>query len=197
MHNTCKHARDKRYQECLPIRGKIKNAVRAKDIEAILLSEEVLNILTLLGYDPDAEDPLKKLRVGKVILLSDPDPDGHHINCLELGLLWRVMPGLFEQGIVYVARAPEYYAKVGKESVFGRTKEKLRAKLKAMGAPKTTELHHIKGYGEMDAGDLRTVAFDPSTRSLIRVRPTSEENSLLFGKLMAEDTELRRKLMGI
>lgn len=75
VHNTCKSARDPYYQECLPIKGKIINS--AKDPKNLAVeSDEIVNILAQIGFDPKAENPLEKLRVGKIICLADPDPDG-------------------------------------------------------------------------------------------------------------------------
>ena len=73
---TARSARDPHFQECLPLKGKIMNAMRAKKLEDVLTSEEVLNILVMLGFDPRHEDPMEKLRVGKIVFLADPDPDG-------------------------------------------------------------------------------------------------------------------------
>jgi hypothetical protein len=75
VHNTARQARDGSYQEILPLRGKILNSLKHTD-ERVLLSEEVLNILAMIGFDPKASNPYDKLRVGKIICLSDPDPDG-------------------------------------------------------------------------------------------------------------------------
>jgi intein/homing endonuclease len=75
VHNTAKGARDKRYQELLPLRGKFLNAYKAP-IEKLLASEEVLNILATMGFDPKAEDPYKSLRVNRLIALADADVDG-------------------------------------------------------------------------------------------------------------------------
>lgn len=384
---SAKNARDPKFQENLPLKGKIKNAWRGKDLEAMLLSEEVLNILTMIGYDPADPDPLSKLRVGKVVLLSDPDPDGPlhpdtlipvyregrwhevriedlatspewqgadykvisyaegtksqrdlarvtgtqaytvpkreptvvitwdddtkttcsanhrwvtarpetvgairrtvnsrglepaegelqflraaslkagdvirgvtlhhgghlhpqealnslrplvsrmvkkvrqhshddvqtfyclevtgtanfmlangvfsgncHINCLELGLFARILPGLFDRGVVYIAEAPEFYAKAGKEYVFGHSSRELRETLNKMGAPKSTEIHHVKGWGELPSSLLDLLAYNPTTRRLRQITAKDTANFKKFTSLMSEDPELRRELMGI
>lgn len=386
---SAKNARDPKYQENLPLKGKIKNAWKGKDLESLLISEEVLNILTMIGYDPADPDPLSKLRVGKIVLLSDPDPDGPlhpdtlvpvfyegawqqvriedladasqgwaerdykviaynpfsdppqrklvrvngvhayklqkgdsdvaitwsngtrtvctgehrwvtarpesygsiqrtvnyagqtprdgelqylradnlkagdqiramfsgddrskhhpqeamnphagatsvmvtkvrkqshdflrtfycldipvyhnfmlangvfsgncHINSLELGLFARILPGLFDRGIIHVAEAPEFYAKHGKEYIFGASARELRGTLDKRGAPKSTEIHHVKGWGELPSTLLETLAYNPETRSLRRI--VSDTASLKkFVSLMGDDAELRRELMGI
>ena len=87
VHN-CRDARDARFQEILPLRGKIMNALKAKD-EQVLASQEVLFILNMLGYDPKATDPMSKLRVkGKVVFLADPDPDGPLLGSTTLPVLY-------------------------------------------------------------------------------------------------------------
>jgi DNA gyrase/topoisomerase IV subunit B len=84
-------ARDKTYQEMLPLKGKILNVYKTA-AEKVLASEEILNILKSIGYDPSKPDPMRSLRVGKIILLGDADADGGHINTLNMCLLARYIP---------------------------------------------------------------------------------------------------------
>lgn len=197
VHNTARSARDRTYQEVLPLKGKVKNAMRDKKGEA-LESEEVLNILSMIGFDPKADDPLSKLRVGKIIFMADPDPDGYHINALLLTLLQKYLPELFDRGLVFVANVPEYYALNAKtRQIFtGSTAAQVAETLKA--AKQRLPVKHIKGYGEVDADTLRYLAFDPATRSLSRIIPsTSSGADERFQKLMSNDSESRKQLLGI
>ena len=366
---TARNARDEYYQETLPLKGKVTNALRDEKGKA-LENEEVINVLAQIGFDPKAEDPLSKLRVGKIISLADPDPDGPlvgdteipirfngewmlerienlaserwddtpydvlawngrsyciaddvrcevtgfvnrlvtvtlangkkircsehhelaraqtkptydylpsqtglvmvpacelkagnylvtpeengmmkhawrnipgmnqmhgvlvekvkisevenvpvfcltvpayhnfvlgcgvvskncHINSLLLTLIYKYLPGLFEMGMVYVAEVPEFYAipKTGKP-LFASSPAKLQKKLDE--AEVKAEIKHIKGYGEVDADILRTLAFNPKTRNIIRIVPTeASDGEVSFIKLMSGGSESRKALLGI
>lgn len=196
VHNTARYARDAHYQELLPLKGKILNAMRADD-EKVLLSQEVVYILSMIGFDAKSEDPMRTLRVGKIISLVDPDPDGAHINSLILALLWKYMPNLYRQGLVYVTDSPEYYAKYKDDYVFGSSVQDMLRKLEKLGAPKSVEIHHIKGWGEIDATLMRRVAFDPSTRTLSRLSADSKEDTDRFLALMSNNPEARKILLGV
>ena len=369
---SARAARDAYYQETLPIKGKVMNALRDLKGKAVE-SAEIINILAQIGYDPKAENPYDKLRVGKLVCLADPDPDGPligntevhtrlnggewfiatlselalllpiagpkayevlawtghcykavyasdcklveyvntkvkilledgtkleasenhrfpihksrvddrvqyfgtdglayvtaarlktgdrivsvdqhgmkhdpknvsgmqvlhstaitklkivscdptemycltvpehhnfvlacgalskncHINSLLLTLFYKFLPELFNRGMVYVAEVPEFYAidKAGKFYSAGKTDilEKLLNKLGVK-----ADICHIKGYGEISAAVLRTLAFDPATRVLSRIIPTeTSKGEVEFTKLMGNDSESRKKLLGI
>lgn len=368
---SARAARNAYYQETLPIRGKVLNALRDPKGRAIE-SPEIINILAQIGYDPKAEDPYDKLRVGKIVCLADPDPDGPligstevlvrrvadkvwhqvcmstlastiweddpyevlawtgycyklvpaldckitdyvnkkvkitlasgvklecsenhrwpilksrvddrvehfgtdglsyvaasklktgdrlvsvdedglrhephnvsgiqvlhssmiekikvvscdlepmycltvpehhnfvlscgvlskncHINSLLLTLFYKFLPELFNRGMVYVAEVPEFYAidKAGKFYSAGKTE--ILAGILAKAGVKA-DICHIKGYGEISAAVLRTLAFDPATRVLSRIIPTETANGEVeFTKLMGNDSEARKKLLGI
>jgi DNA gyrase subunit B len=197
VHNTARSARDKSYQEILPLKGKIKNAMKDKKGEA-LESEEVLNILAMIGFDPKSDDPLAKLRVGKIIFMSDPDPDGFHINALLVTLIQKYLPELFDRGMVYVANISEYYAldPKTKKLYSAASSEALAALLTKEGI--RLPIKHIKGYGEVSADVLRYLAFDPATRSLSRVITSDNQDAdAQFERLMAAGSEARKQLLGI
>ena len=194
---TGRAARDKSFQEILPLKGKIKNAMRDKKNEA-LESEEVLNILAMIGFNPKAEDPLSNLRVGKIIHMADPDPDGYHINALLLTLEQKYLPELFERGMIYIANVPEYYALdvKTKKLYTGASASEVASKLEENRLK--LPIKHIKGYGEVSAEVLRYLAFDPATRSLSRVLPSTASGAdEAFVKLMSNDSESRKQLLGI
>lgn len=183
------------WQAVLPLKGKVMNAVKAKGGKA-LESEEITHILGAIGFDPRAADPYEKLQVGKIIAFADPDPDGYHINVLLLTLFYRYLPKLFDLGMVYVAVTPEFYAQVKGEVFFGPTLSSVQVKLKAAKMPASTPIHHIKGWGEISAQLLRMLALDPSTRTLIQIKPITGEDAE-FDRLMNDDVDYRRNLLGI
>lgn len=183
------------YQGVLPLKGKIMNAIRAKGDKA-LESEEVIHILGAIGFDPKASDPYEKLQVGKIICLADPDPDGKHINSLLLALFYKYLPDLFTRGMVYVAKAPEFYSIHGGNLYTADGAQLLRSKLDKAGVPAKVAVNHIKGWGEISATLMRILAMDPATRVLIQINPL-EDADADFHKLMADDPEMRRKLLGL
>lgn len=104
---TAKFARDRKFQEILPLKGKILNVMRTKPAKA-LSSEEVKFILVGLGYDPKSPEPTKNLRVSKLIFLADPDPDGGHINTLLCTLIAKFLPEMYNNGQIYLVYSGEY-----------------------------------------------------------------------------------------
>lgn len=173
------------HQALLPLTGKIFNAWKAKGDKA-LLSKAIINILAAIGFDPKAEDPLRKLQVGRIIFMSDADPDGKHINCLLNALVSRYMPGMYDLGIVYVADMPEFYA-IAKDQLFvGDTLSAVQDKLKA--AKVKADVLHAKGWGEVDPEILR-ILIASTARRLIKIDPLSAEDLQIFRALMGKDEE--------
>lgn len=185
------------WQALLPLTGKIMNALKTKGDKA-LLSKAILNILAAIGFDPKASDPLKKLQVGKIILLADPDPDGRHINCLLNALFVKYLPGLYEAGMIYVADMPEFYSIKGDQLFIGNTVREVEAKLAK--AKVKAEVKHAKGWGEVDPEVLYILAVS-GARKLIKLEPLSPNDFQVFcglmGRLMdgddAEDAPVRKR----
>ena len=190
-------AKDARFpwQGILPIKGKIANAIKTKGDKA-LENDDVIHILAAIGFDVKAKDPYEKLNVGKIICLADPDPDGWHINCLLLGLFYKYLPEMFSRGMIYVASTPEFYAIHNGDLYLDNGAQALRKKMNAAGVPKSVKLAHIKGWGEIDPVLMRVLAMDPETRNLIRIDALTDADTH-FEKLMADDTEARKQLLGI
>jgi DNA gyrase subunit B len=190
-------AKDARFpfQGVLPLKGKPINSIKAKGDKA-LESEEIINILGAIGFDPKASDPYSKLQVGKIVCLADPDPDGRHINTLLLALFYKYLPELFIKGMVYIVKAPEFYAIHNGKIYTGDGSSALRAKLDKDGVPAKTVINHIKGWGEIDSSMVRILAMDPATRELIKIKPLEDGDSQ-FSKLMDDDPEVRKTLLGV
>jgi DNA gyrase subunit B len=181
-------------QALLPLSGKIMNVLKAKGGKG-LESKAIISILAAMGYDPKAPEPLKKLQVGKIVCLADADADGGHINSLLLTLFYKVMPEVFEAGLVYMADMPEFMAQVKGKLVVGNSQSEVKNKLKVLGSPNVL-VKHIKGWGEVDSSVLKILAVE-STRKLIRIKPITTEDEVLFEKIMANDVESRREALGI
>lgn len=189
--------REKRkpYQALCPLKGKIINSMKTGD--KVLESDEVIMILGALGFDPKADDPIKKLQVQKIICLADPDPDGCHINSLLLALFYKYLPELFNQGRIYVADVPELYAQYKDKLVMGETLSEVQAKLEKMKAPKNTPIHHIKGWGEIDASLMEVLAVNKETRKLIQIKPIEHRDTVEFVACMNDDVAFRRKMLNL
>ena len=191
---TAKFARDRKFQEILPLKGKILNVMRTKPAKA-LSSEEVKFILVGLGYDPKSPEPTKNLRVSKLIFLADPDPDGGHINTLLCTLIAKFLPEMYNNGQIYLVYSPEYTTVVDGVRYYGSSVEDLTSKLPEGKKPKN--ILHIKGWGEVNPDVLSELAFNPETRKLYQVKGVEDSEMKEFVRLMSDDTEYRKKLLGI
>ena len=190
---SARQARNKDFQEVLPLKGKPLNAMR-HSTQKVTESQEIIYIMAALGFAPDVVDPYNKLRVGKIILLADGDADGAHINSLLLAFFYRYLPKLFTLGKVYVVDAPEYIANDSKTGalVRGKNKEDILAKVS-----KGTSIKHIKGWGELDPDELAELAFNSDSRRLIKVTPAMGKEKADFVALMSENADYRKELLGV
>lgn len=196
-------SRDASYQEVLPAGGKPLNALRAT-LAKVLAHEDIQNLLIALGadiktLDPKAENPKldsSKLRVGKLILLVDPDPDGGHIAVLYLAVIFRLLPDMFREGRIFCV-APMLYAAIHDKKLYGgMTFDECRAA--APKAVKDSQIVRIKGWGEVDETYLEPIAFDKSQRKLIQINPfKNAEQAQWFRGVVAEDAIYRRRLLGL
>jgi DNA gyrase/topoisomerase IV subunit B len=192
---TAKVARmnNPRFQEIVPFKGKPPNSYKIA-IAKLLQNTEIVNALAQIGYDPSFEDPVNHLRVDKIILLSDPDPDGLHINSLMLSAFAVLMPDIFTKNMIYVVKSPKYMVNDNGVQYFGYTIEELRAKL-----PKSCkkDISYVKGWGEVNAVQLRPVAFDPATRKLIKITSPKQRYFKQLSELMGDNAQARKELLGV
>lgn len=190
---SAKQARDARYQEVLPLKGKIPNAYGTK-AATVIETEEVLTLLMALGYDPSLDDPFSNIRVGRVIILTDADVDGLHIQNLILTVLVRFMPDLINEGRVYIAQRYEYLTVHKGQVWFAQTLDEL-AKL----APKAAMAHamHLKGLGEVDPEVLAEMAFNPEVRRLTKLTPLDAAQIKRIATLAGTESTARKELLGV
>ncbi|BAG41779.1 type IIA topoisomerase [Ralstonia phage phiRSL1] len=120
-----------------------------------------------------------------------------HINSLLLGLFYKYLPDLFDKGMVYVSAAPEFYSIYKDQLVTGDTLSAVQVKLKKLKAPTSTAIHHLKGWGEASENLMRVLAADPATRRLIKIKAISHDDKVDFVKVMNEDVEYRRRMLGL
>lgn len=197
---TATLARDSRFQEVLPIQGTIINAMRAKNpVDAVLSNKPLLDVLIAMGYNPELRDPLSRLRIGKLVLLTDPDFSGHQLRALFYAMFHTFMPQMMERGVLFQARTYEYMVHdIGGDHaplLFGDSIEELAAQVTHPGTMKNVV--HLRGWGEIDSSDLSVLAFDPRTRVLERIMPTSPERTDMFCQLMGTDKAYRARLLGV
>ena len=166
---SAKTGRNRETQAILPLRGKVLNCEKASsnDINA----NEELNTLTYaigagIGSDFDPKDS----NYGKVIIMTDADDDGAHIQILLLTFFYRFMRPLIEEGMLYIANPPLYALDFGKSKEYVATDEELEEKKKTTKG--SYKIQRFKGLGEMDADELYETTMNPETRSLIKVSIT-------------------------
>ncbi len=195
---TAKQGRDREFQAILPLRGKILNVEKALH-HKVLESEEIKNIFTALGVTIGTEeDPkevnLEKLRYNKIIIMTDADVDGSHIDTLIMTFFFRYMRKLIEDGHLFIATPPLYQVKKGKQSKYCWTEEERIAALEEFG--KGASVQRYKGLGEMNAEQLWETTMNPETRILRQVTiENAVEADRTFSILMGEDVEPRRKFI--
>lgn len=192
---SAKQGRDRKYQAILPLRGKVINTEKAS-MQDILKNEEISTIINTVGagvgQDFDADDS----NYGKVVIMTDADTDGAHIQVLLLTFFYRYMRGLIQQGKVFIALPPLYKIskKEGKKNIieYAWNEEELEAAKKKVGRGYT--IQRYKGLGEMNADQLWETTMNPETRTLIQV--TIEDASIADRRvsvLMGDKVEPRRE----
>ncbi len=193
---SAKQGRDRRFQAILPLRGKILNVEKVMRHRAFE-SEAIRDIYTALGVTVGTpEDPqalnLSKLRYHKVIIMTDADVDGAHIDTLMLTFFFRYMPELIENGYVYLATPPLYLVKKGNKQVYCWTEDDRERALMEFG-DKGIHVQRYKGLGEMNSDQLCDTTMNPENRQL---RQVTIENAAsadrIFSLLMGDDVPPRR-----
>ena len=161
---SAKQGRDRKYQAILPLRGKVLNTEKTKE-EEILRNEEINTMIYTIGAGYGANFDINDCEYSKVIIMSDADEDGGHIQCLLLTFFYRYMKPLIEDGRLFVALPPLFKIQSGKTVEYAYTVEEMKEKSKG----KKCEIQRYKGLGEMNADQLCETTMKPGSRTLIRV----------------------------
>ena len=194
---SAKTARDRATQAILPLRGKILNVEKAR-LDKILVNAEIKAMITAFGCGIGDDFDISKLRYHKIVIMTDADVDGAHIDTLMLTFLYRFMPELIRQGYVYLAQPPLYKVEKNKKSYYVYSDEELNTKLEEIGRDGSVNIQRYKGLGEMDAEQLWETTMDPEHRILLRVTmddETTSELDLTFTTLMGDKVEPRREFI--
>ena len=188
---SAKQGRDSKYQAILPLRGKVLNTEKAS-IASIEKNEELNTIVHALGAGIGANFHAEDANYHKVIIMTDADTDGAHIQTLLLTFFYRYMRDLIDQGMLYIALPPLYKMQKGKQIQYAWSDEELNELRRTF--PKGYTLQRYKGLGEMNADQLWETTMNPQTRSLIQVRiedAMSAERRISV--LMGDKADLRRE----
>ncbi|UAC49573.1 DNA topoisomerase IV subunit B [Bacillus aquiflavi] len=192
---SAKQGRDRRFQAVLPLRGKVINTEKAK-LQDIFKNEEINTIIHAIGAGVGADFNLEDINYDKIIIMTDADTDGAHIQVLLLTFFYRYMKPLVEAGKVFIALPPLYKVSKGsgkKEIIeYAWNDDELQTVLKKVG--KGYNFQRYKGLGEMNAEQLWETTMNPETRTLIRVQiDDGARAERRVTTLMGDKVEPRRK----
>ncbi len=190
---SAKQGRDRRFQAILPLRGKVINSEKQK-MEDVLKNEEIATIISTVGAGLGSDFNLNKCNYNKVIIMTDADTDGAHIQVLLITFFFRYMRPLVEAGKLYIALPPLYkITKLGKkeEVKYAWTEEDRETICRLY---KTYNIQRYKGLGEMNAPQLWETTMDPTSRTLIKVTiDDMADAEQRISILMGDDVEPRKE----
>jgi DNA gyrase subunit B len=192
---SAKQGRSRLTQAILPIRGKILNVQKAT-MDKILANEEIRSMFTAMGTGFGNDFDINKVHYHKLIIMTDADVDGAHIQTLLLTLIYNYMRPLLDAGYVYIAQPPLYRLQQGKMIRYIANDEELEQWKAQLPASPKPSISRYKGLGEMDAEQLWDTTMNPENRRLQRVEAKDgEQATAIFEMLMGNKVEPRRKFI--
>ena len=197
---TAKQGRDRTFQAIMPLRGKILNVEKAM-MHKIFENEEIKNIFTALGVKIGTENDSKELdlsglRYHKIIIMTDADVDGSHIDTLIMTFFFRYMNEIIQNGYLYIAAPPLYLIRKGKTERYCWTEEERQQLVKEYGGEAGIHIQRYKGLGEMNAEQLWDTTMNPEHRTLRQVSiDSAAEADRIFSMLMGDEVPPRREFI--
>ena len=197
---ACKQSRDSEFQGIMPVRGKILNCLKS-DYARIFASDVITDLLRVLGCGVEVKDKhikdiaafdMANLRWNKIIICSDADVDGYQIRTLIITMIYRLVPTLIQEGMVYIAETPLYEITSKGKTWFAYTDEEKNSILEELNGAKCT-IQRSKGLGENDPEMMWLTTMCPETRRLIRVMPEDAAHTAeIFDLLLGDNLQGRK-----
>ena len=189
---SAKKGRNPKYQAILPLRGKPKNTTDIEDEKILLGNKEIATLIYTIGAGYDSDFKIKDIHYGKVIIMTDADDDGSHIQSLLLTFFYNHMKPLIETGHLYIACPPLYRVYNNRKEIYAYDDEELAKAIKDVGAG--YRVNRYKGLGEMNYTQLSETTMQPEKRRLIKVMLQDDEDAKdKVNLFLGRDTDRRKE----